>query len=301
MQTAVGENAGPLSASDAAATKPPAIAGKAPREVIYRHSLVTRLTHWLNVLLISLLLMSGLQIFNAHPRLYWGMYGADSNPAVFQIESLRHSDGRITGRTDIGGLDLDTTGVLGASPGQDGSMIPRGFPSWATIPSYQDLATGRRWHFFLAWLFVANGLIYLTFSIVSGHVRRDLVLDADQARPRHVLQSIWDHMRLKHPTGAEARRYNVLQKIAYLAVIFVLLPLMVLTGLTMSPGMDAILPGLVPFFGGRQSARTIHFVTANLIVLFVVVHLVEVVLAGVFNEIGSMITGRYAVPQDHNP
>ena len=102
-------------------------------------------------------------------------------------------------------------------------------------------------------------------------------------------------MRLKHPVGEEAKRYNILQKLAYLAVVFVLLPLMVLTGLTMSPGVDAALPGLLTLFGGRQSARTIHFITANLIVLFVVVHVVEVFLAGVINEIGSMITGRYTI------
>ena len=290
-----------MSASDAT---PPDASAQAPRprrEIIYRHSLVTRITHWINVLLISLLLMSGLQIFNAHPRLYWGMAGADSDPAVLQIQSLRHNDGRLTGRTEVGALALDTTGVLGASRDADGAMAPHAFPAWATLPSYQDLATGRRWHFFLAWLFVANGLIYLAFSIIGGHVRRDLMLDADQARARHILQSLVDHIRLKHPTGAEAKRYNVLQKLAYVAVIFGLLPLMVLTGLTMSPGMDAVLPGLVPFFGGRQTARTIHFITANLIVLFVVVHLVEVLLAGVVNEIGSMITGRYATPQEHRP
>jgi thiosulfate reductase cytochrome b subunit len=108
-----------------------------------------------------------------------------------------------------------------------------------------------------------------------------------------------DHALLRHPTGEAARRYNVLQKLTYLAVIVILLPLMVLTGLTMSPGVDAAVPWLVSIFGGRQSARAIHFITANLIVLFVIVHVVEVFLAGAWNEIRSMITGRYVLPAEH--
>jgi thiosulfate reductase cytochrome b subunit len=166
------------------------------------------------------------------------------------------------------------------------------------VPSWRDLATGRRWHFFLAWLFVLNGLIYLLAGLISGHFRRDLAPSGDQVRPRHILQNIWDHARLKHAVGEDAKRYNILQKLTYLVVIFVLLPAMVATGLTMSPGMDAVMPWLVTLFGGRQSARTIHFISANLIVLFVLVHVVEVFLSGVVNEIGSMITGRYAVPAE---
>ena len=137
------------------------------------------------------------------------------------------------------------------------------------------------------------------FGFLSGHFGRDLAPGRDQLRPRHILANIWDHVRLKQPTGEEAKRYNILQKLTYLLVIFLLLPLVVATGLTMSPGMDAVAPWLLVLFGGRQSARTIHFICANLIVLFVLVHVVEVFLAGVVNEIGSMITGRYTVPEDH--
>ena len=168
-----------------------------------------------------------------------------------------------------------------------------GFPSWITLPSYRDLATGRRWHFFFAWLFVLNGLAYLAYSLLSGHVRRDLAPSGEELR--HVPQSLWEHLRLRFPKGEAAKRYNVLQKLAYLAVIFVLLPLTILSGLTMSPAMDAAFPFLLDFFGGRQSARTMHFLCATGIVLFVLVHVVMVLLSGVWNNLRSMITGRYAI------
>jgi thiosulfate reductase cytochrome b subunit len=154
---------------------------------------------------------------------------------------------------------------------------------------------GRRFHFFFAWLFAINGAIYLATALISGHLKRDLAPTRDQLAPRHVLAEIWDHMRLKFPKGEEARRYNVLQKGAYLGVALVLLPLMVLTGMTMSPSLDAMFPFLVDVFGGRQSARSIHFIVASLIVLFFLVHIVMVVLSGTWNNVRSMITGRYAI------
>jgi thiosulfate reductase cytochrome b subunit len=264
--------------------------GKPDREVIYRHTLVVRVTHWINVICITLLLMSGLQIFNAHPMLYWGQYGADADKPFIELVADNWRNPHPHGLTRVAGLTFDTTGVLGVSGGE-----VRGFPSWATLPGHRNLAVGRNWHFFLAWVFVLNGLTYLLFNIANGHVTRDLAPTRAQLRPSHIWRNIIDHVRLKHPVGEEAKTYNVLQKFAYLAVVFVLLPAMILTGLSMSPGFDAIAPWLVELFGGRQSARTFHFVAANLIVLFVVVHVVEVFLAGVANEIGSMITGRYAI------
>ncbi|MEO6341357.1 MAG: cytochrome b/b6 domain-containing protein [Caulobacteraceae bacterium] len=274
---------------------PAGSAGSKPApEVIYRHRLATRLTHWINVLCVSLLLMSGLQILNAHPRLYWGQFGADTDHAFIEFSSTQVEDVKV-GQTRIGPLTFTTTGLLGASKGDQG-LEERGFPRWATLPSYQDLATGRRWHFFFAWLFVINGLVYVASSAVTGHLRRDLLPTRAELKPRHIAQDIWDHARLKFPRGEAAKRYNVLQKGAYLGVI-VLLALMVMTGLTMSPGVDAAAPGLLTLFGGRQSARTIHFISASLIVAFIVVHLLMVILAGPLNEIRSMITGRYAVPR----
>jgi thiosulfate reductase cytochrome b subunit len=258
--------------------------------VIYRHTLVVRLTHWINVVCLTLLLMSGLQIFNAHPMLYWGQYGADADKPFISLTADNWRAPHPQGITQVGALTFKTTGVLGVSGGE-----VRGFPSWATLPGHRNLAVGRNWHFFLAWIFVINGLVYLLFNIANRHITRDLAPTRAQLKPGHIWKNIVDHVRLKHPVGEEAKSYNVLQKFAYLAVVFLLLPAMVLTGLTMSPGFDAICPWLLDLFGGRQSARTLHFIAANLIVLFVIVHVVEVFIAGVFNEIGSMITGRITI------
>lgn len=263
-----------------------------PRKVLVRrHSGVTRLTHWINVLAISLLLMSGLQIFNAHPALYWGQTSTFARPWV-AMDAHETPAGEFKGVTRIGGARFDTTGVLGFS-GEPGE--PRGFPAWATVPSYRDLASGRRWHFFFAWLFVINGLVYLAVSLIGGHLKRDLWPTRAQLRPGHIAHEIRTHALLRFPKGEEARVYNVLQKLSYLAVILVLLPLMLLTGLSMSPGFNAAAPWLLDVFGGRQSARTIHFLSASLIVLFVLVHVVMVLASGVWNNIRAMITGRYAI------
>ena len=269
------------------------------RRLVRRHSLTVRLSHWLNVLCMTVLLFSGLQIFNAHPALYWGQYGADSDPSFFSLEAVEQGD--ITrGVTRVGGLSFDTTGILGVS-NVDGEPTARGFPAWITLPSYQDLATGRRWHFFFAWLFVVNGLIYLGYGLLTRHFRRDLLPTTDELAPAHLAQEIVDHARLRFPKGEKARRYNALQKLTYLLVIFVALPLMIATGLTMSPGFDAFAPWLIDLFGGRQSARTLHFITASSLVAFVVVHVAMVLVSGVFNNMRSMITGRYAIQTEPKP
>lgn len=280
-----------------------ALAADVPRRsrgrLVRRHSALVRVTHWINVVCLTLLLFSGLQIFNAHPALFWGQWGYEDDKAALAIGAVEDGD-TIRGVTRIGGLSLTTTGVLGASAGTDGALEERAFPSWLTVPSYQDLSTGRRWHFFFAWVFVLNGFAYLVHGLARGHVRRDLLPSADQLTPRHLLREIADHARLRFPKGEEARRYNALQKLAYLAVIFVLLPGMVATGLTMSPGMDAAFPWLLDLFGGRQSARTLHFITASLLVLFVAVHIAMVVASGPWNNLRSMVTGRYAI-RDEEP
>ncbi|MGA7385108.1 MAG: cytochrome b/b6 domain-containing protein [Methylocella sp.] len=271
------------------------------RLLIERHTRVTRLTHWINLLCVTVLLMSGLQIFNAHPALYWGQSGFDPDRAVFEIGGDGSGDGPPAGFARIGSSTFNTTGILGISRGASGEVVRRGVPRWVTLPSWRDLAIGRRWHFFFAWAFVANLLVYLVAGLASGHFWRDLLPDREQLRPRSLLHDAADHLRLKFPRGEAARHYNPLQKLTYIAVIFVLLPLMILTGLAMSPGMDAIVPWLVDLFGGRQSARTIHFIAAGLIVLFVFVHVAMVLLAGPMNELRAMITGRFAifVEDDH--
>jgi thiosulfate reductase cytochrome b subunit len=264
----------------------------APRtEFIYRHALIVRITHWINVLCLLVLLMSGLQIFNAHATLYWGSK-SEPDRAILSMRAVQREDGSYAGLTTIGSHTFDTTGVLGLS-GSGEDLESRGFPAWITLPSYRDLATGRRWHFFFAWLFVLNGLGYLAYSLWSGHVRRDLA--PTRGELEHIGTSISEHIRFRFPKGEEAKRYNVLQKLAYLAVIFGLLPLVVLSGLTMSPGLDSAFPFLLDLFGGRQSARTVHFLCATGIVLFVLVHVFMVFVSGLWNNLRSMITGRYEI------
>jgi thiosulfate reductase cytochrome b subunit len=198
--------------------------------------------------------------------------------------------------TRIGWLRFDTTGVLGWSHGHD-QWTARAWPSWITIPRFQDLADARHWHFMFAWILVINGLVYLAWSLPARHVQRDLWPTWSDLKT--IPRSVLDHLRLRHPTGEEAKRYNVLQRLAYLGLILLVVG-MVMTGLTLSPGIDAFAPWLLNVFGGRQSARSLHFVFASLIVLFIVVHLIEVVLAGPINEVRSMITGRYTVrPERH--
>ena len=272
----------------------PSGAASPRRETIYRHPLVIRLAHWLNAASLLILLMSGLQIFNAHPALYWGAKSTFDTPAL-AITSDTDAKGDARGIVTVGGHIFDTTGVLGLSKDQ-GQMADRAFPSWSTIPSGQDLATARRWHFLFAWALVINGAIYLFYGLVSGQLRRRVIPDGDQVRD--IGGSVREHLTLHFPKGEEAKRYNVLQKLTYLAVIAGLLPAMVLAGLAMSPGMDAAWPWLVDVFGGRQSARTIHFIVANLLVLFVIVHVVLVLVSGFWNNMRGMVTGWFAIEQD---
>jgi thiosulfate reductase cytochrome b subunit len=265
-------------------------------EVFYRHRLPVRITHWVNAFCILFLLGSGLNIFNAHPRLYWGQYGADADKAFFSIGS-EDAAGGTHGYVRLGPWRVDTAGVLGWSK-FEGEYVERAWPDWMTVPSFQDLADARHWHFLFAWVLVINGTMYLTWGIVSRHLKRDIVPTGVDIRT--IPSSIVQHVKFKHPAGEAAKRYNPLQRLAYLGIMF-LIALMILTGLTMSPGFDAVCPWLLAVFHGRQSARSIHFIAASLIVLFVVVHLVEVVLAGAINEVRSMLTGRYVVPEDSRP
>jgi thiosulfate reductase cytochrome b subunit len=253
-----------------------------------RHAAPVRVTHWINVICFTLLLMSGLQIFNAHPALYVGE-GSDFDHPAMSIQAHLSANG-LVGQTMILGHSFDTTGVLGVS-NEGGQVSRRAFPSWVTVPSFQDLATGRRWHFFFAWLLVLNALGYLVWGIASWHFVRDLLPSREELG--HVGKEFLEHLRLRFPRGDAAKRYNVLQQLAYLLVVFVLFPLMILTGLTMSPGIDSAVPQLLTLFGGRQTARLIHFVTASSLVLFVIVHFVMVLISGVWNNLRSMITGWY--------
>jgi thiosulfate reductase cytochrome b subunit len=276
---------------------PPAAAvpaGTAKGYLYYRHTLPVRVMHWINVVALTILLMSGLGIFNAHTALYWwGKSSYTGAPPILEITSAEGPNGELRGVTRVFGHAFDTTGILGVSTDREGDVAERAFPWWATIPDNQWLSMARSWHFFFAWLFLLNGLAYVLYSAASRHLARDLAPDRNDWRS--IGQSIRDHLRFRHPTGEAAKRYNVLQKLAYLAVIFVLLPLTILMGLAMSPWANAVWPGWVDLFGGRQAARTIHFVVAWLLVGFVLIHVFGVVASGLWNHLRSMITGRYRV------
>ena len=261
------------------------------RRVIRRHGLFTRIWHWVNLVCLVVLLMSGLQIFNAHPTLYWGNDSSFDDPAL-EITAMRDDDGQPMGLLRIGNLSVNTTGVLGLSR-YNGELAQRGFPAWATLPGPQWLAMGRYWHFAAAWIFVPMLLAYLIYTLAS-RARRRLVWPT-AAQWRGLPATIAHHARLKFDHKAD---YNGLQKLTYLVVLFGLMPLMVLTGLTMSPTMNAAWPWLLDLFGGRQSARTLHFVFAFSLVAFFVIHLGLVLISGVLNNLRSMVTGRYRISDD---
>jgi thiosulfate reductase cytochrome b subunit len=227
-----------------------------PGRLIKRQKPMTRITHWIWAICLFFLLLSGLQIFNAHSALYLGdQTGFEYDNAIWAID---------------------------------------GFPSWMTIPSTQDLATGRVIHFFFAWIFVATMLVWFIASLRNRHLRKDLLPTREDSK--NLMADIRDHMRLKF---IHAVRYSPLQKLAYGGVLFVLFPLIILTGLSMSPGMNALLPWLPELFGGRQSARTVHFIVMVLLVAFFVVHMAMILLAGPINEIRSIVTGKYRLsPQE---
>ncbi|MBA3666711.1 MAG: cytochrome b/b6 domain-containing protein [Sphingomonas sp.] len=269
----------------------PTAAGLAAGDVVKRHRLSTRIWHWTNAITLLVMLMSGLMIFNAHPRLYWGSYGANFDQPWLEIGS--HGE---AGYLKLVDLEIPTSGVLGVWKDGNGLIQHRAFPHWATVPSSYSLADGRVWHLAFAWLLALSLTAYMIWSLVNRHVQRDLAIRKAEIAPHHLWQDIKDHARLRFPTGAEALRYNILQKLSYIGVIFVLIPLMILTGLTMSPNLNAGLSLLLDVFGGRQSARSIHFIAAWALVAFFFVHIAMVVLAGPFNEVRSIVTGRYRLP-----
>jgi len=271
------------------------VAGAEPRggDLVKRHRLSTRIWHWINAVTLLVMLMSGLMIFNAHPRLYWGQYGANYDRAWFEIGSMGER-----GFARLGPLKVETTGVLGVWKAPNGSVQHRAFPHWATIPTNYSLADARIWHLAFAWVLAFGLTAYMIVSLINRHFQKDLRIHAAEVAPGHVWHDIKEHARLRFPTGAAALRYNILQKLAYCSVLFVLLPLIIFTGLTMSPAMDSGWSFLLSLFGGRQSARSLHFLAAFGLVGFFLVHIAMVVLAGPYNEVRSMITGRYRLPRD---
>lgn len=262
---------------------------------LYRHRWPTRFWHWLNALVLLVLMMSGLMIFNAHPRLYWGAFGANDDAAWLEFGAWQDEAGANHGGITLLGHTFDTTGMFGLSRGADGVEQALAFPGWITLPATYDLALARSWHLAMAWGLALGLLAYLVVSLANGHLARDLHITRAAWSPRVIGRDLWDHLRRRfHPEAG----YGVVQRLAYGAVVFGLIPLMIFTGLAMSPGIGAAAPWLIDGLGGRQSARSLHFLGLLGLLIFVVVHLAMVLLSGPVNQIRAMITGWYRLPEE---
>jgi thiosulfate reductase cytochrome b subunit len=221
-----------------------------------RHTLLVRATHWITVISFVALLVTGVEILISHPRFYWGEAGNSLMPPLFQIPIP-------SSRSTV------PTGCGFVLPDQNG---------WS-----------RYMHFEAAWALVLTGLVYVICSLWTRHFRKNLFPAPEDRTWRAFRSVIAKHLRLAPP--ADSRSYNVLQRVTYLLVIFVLFPLVIWTGLAMSPGLNAAMPWAVNFLGGRQSARTLHFFVSIALMLFLFVHVTMVVLMGFRSRVREMITG----------
>ena len=224
-----------------------------------RHSATVRITHWVTTICFVALLVSGIEIVISHPRFYWGEAGNVLTPPLFQIPIP-------ASRSSV------PTGYGYVLPDQNG---------WS-----------RSLHFQAAWAVALTGLVYLIYGVFAGHFRKHLLPAAPDLTWRALSGVIANHLRFKPPGEAEAWAYNVVQRLTYLCVIFVLFPLMIWTGLAMSPAIVSVFPAAMTVFGGQQSARTIHFFDTAILVLFLLVHIAMVWLAGFRRRMRGMITGR---------
>ena len=227
--------------------------------IILRHSALVRVTHWIITLCFLALLVSGIEIVISHPRFYWGENGNDLTPTLFKlpIPSSRA---------------LVPTGYGYVLPDQNG---------WS-----------RYLHFQAAWIAILTGLVYMVFGFLTEHFRKNLLPAKADLSWRGLSAAIAMHLRFERPDQAGAESYNVLQRSTYLFVIFVLFPLVIWTGLAMSPAFVSAVPSSVTLLGGRQSARTLHFFVSLALLLFLVVHVAMVCLAGFISRTRAMITGR---------
>jgi thiosulfate reductase cytochrome b subunit len=244
---------------------PVAVTAVPVADVPPRHSALVRVTHWITTLAFLALLVTGVEILISHPRFYWGETGNVLTPPLFRlpIPASRH---------------IVPTGYGYVLPDQNG---------WS-----------RYLHFQSAWVAVLTGFLYAVFGFVSGHFRRNLLPATGEVSPRGLWSVIAQHLRFR-PSGAEeGSSYNVLQRLTYLSVIFVLFPLVIWTGLAMSPGIVSAVPDVVTILGGQQSARTIHFFVSVFLVAFLLVHVLMVFLAGFRNRVRLMITGRPAAHRE---
>ena len=239
------------------------------------HARWTRASHWIVAVSVMTLAFTGFVILMAHPRLYWGAVGNDLTPALIELpisRNYRH-----------GGWVPDTP--FSAQAGSPASAI-------RIYDIFNDNSWGRSLHFLAAWFLVVTGAVYLVAGIVTGHFRRHLVPHAGELTPRLIREDLAGHLRLRIQPARGGPPYGVLQKAAYCGVVFVALPMMILTGLAMAPAITAGYPWLSDMFGGSQSARTIHFCFFALLVLFIVVHVLMVVLSGFKAQMRAMIFGK---------
>jgi thiosulfate reductase cytochrome b subunit len=253
-------------------------------ERIYRYAVTTRASHWLWVIAFAVLVSSGLQIFNAAPFLD---ASNTTNPAHRVLEIGSSTPG--VGTTTVFGHAFTTTGWLGYTDDGMGGQGPRAFPGWITIPSYQDLADGRRWHLFFAWIALVCGVAWVISAAMKGSLQKMLLRPSDLAK-LWPMQAYYLRLRKEPP---EHGIYNPLQKAAYTFVLVILAPLVVLTGFALSPGIDAVAHPLTIIFGGRQFARLWHFTAMILLIGFFLVHTFQVLTQGVINQMNAMITGWY--------
>lgn len=224
-----------------------------------RHAAFVRVTHWITAVCFFALLITGAEIVISHPRFYWGETGNDLTAPLFRMHIPASRN-------------LVPTGYHYVMPDANG---------WS-----------RYLHFEAAWAVVLTGLLYAIWGLWSGHFRSNLFPVPGERTWQAFGRVIAKHIRLKRPDEAEAFSYNVVQRAAYLVVIFILFPLVICTGLALSPGFNAAFPAVVNMLGGRQSARTLHFFISTFLLLFLVVHVAMIVLGGFTNRMRAMISGK---------
>lgn len=240
----------------------------------HQHSLWVRVTHWTVTLSFFALIFSGFAILMVHPRLYWGEVGNDLTPALFELPISRNY--KHGGWTESSAFFE-----------QKNSPVSAG----RTYDIFNQNGWGRSLHFLAAWFFVITGLIYFFYGFISGHFKKHLLPEKNELTSGNIKEEISSHVRFKIPAASGGPDYGLLQKMTYNIVVFFLLPVIILTGFTMSPAITAAFPFLLTIFFGAQSARTIHFFASAILVLFLVLHLLMIVLSGFRKQIKSMTIG----------
>jgi len=240
-----------------------------------RHARWVRISHWILTASLLTLAFSGVEILMVHPRLYWGKAGNDLTPALLELPISRNYK--------HGGWEKPTPFF------QDGSGP---VTASRTYDIFNQNGWGRSLHFLAAWFLAVPGAIYLAAGLFGGHFRAHVLPKARELSPSLVGRELQDHLRLRGPSTGGDVHYGLLQKLSYSLVVFVAAPLVVATGLTMSPAVTAAFPFLLSLFGGYQSARTIHFFTFVALLLFVFVHVIMVIRSGFRRQIRAMTVGE---------